>query len=41
VSDYPPGAIKRNLDILAVAVRTTFADPEGRMSWLVATVDRC
>jgi hypothetical protein len=37
-ASYPPGAIKRNTDTLAVALRTSIIDAEGRLSWLVATL---
>ena len=40
MTDYPPGAIKRNTDTLSVAVRTSIIDAEGRMAWMVATLDR-
>ena len=37
---YEPGAIKRDTTSLAVAVRTSIIDAEGRMAWMVATLDR-
>ena len=37
---YEPGAIKRDTASLAVAVRTSIIDAEGRMAWMVATLDR-
>ena len=40
MSDYPPGAIKRNTDTLSVAVRTSILDAEGRMAWFIASIDR-
>ena len=36
---YMTGAVRQNLETLAVAVRTSIFDPDGRKDWGVMTVD--